>query len=277
VRGLIALVAALALLAAVAADPVQWLRPQPAIGVLGALDAPLDVGPGLEPGVVSAQGPPNVLSRLPGAALRPAGPRDGEELLRFRKEANPVQRIPQRPETLTGYRWPVTAIRITQPFGPARDGSRIVNGQPFHDGIDLATFCGDRLYAAHDGVVLAAGRAVDEFMGWLGDLSPYIDRLDEKHLWTTLPIVVVIDDGNGYRSLYAHFSKIAVAAGQSVTAGTFLGWEGRTGNATGCHLHYGLFNPDEPGRMAIDPAVVQRMLVPAFEVARIDPLRVLPR
>lgn len=276
-RGVIALLAALALLATLALDPGQWLSPWPASGVLGEIDGGPGPGAGREPGVAAAQVPGNTVPTPHDAATRPAASRDGDELLRFLKEANPVQRIPQRPEALTGYRWPVTAVRITQPFGPARDGSRMVNGQRFHDGLDLATFCGDRLYAAHDGVVLAAGRAVDEFMGWVGDLSPYIDRLNEKQLWTTLPIVVVIDDGNGYRSLYAHFSKVSVTAGQPVQAGTFLGWEGRTGKASGCHLHYGLFNPDEPGRMAIAPDVIQRMWVPPFEVARIDPLRVLPR
>jgi murein DD-endopeptidase MepM/ murein hydrolase activator NlpD len=201
---------------------------------------------------------------------------DGESLLRFEKEASPVQRIPPDPATLTGYRWPLKAIRITQPFGPARGGSRIVGGQAFHDGLDLATFCGDRIYAAHDGVVVAAGRKYDDLMGWIGDLSPYYTRLEAEHLWITLPIVVVVDDGNGYRSLYAHLSKAAVVVGQTVTAGTFLGWEGATGRASGCHLHYGLFSPDDAATMGIDPEIVKRMLVPAFEIARIDPLRVLP-
>ena len=275
-RGSIALLAALALVGVLALDPGHWLTPRPAGGVLGEVDAGPGLVPGLQPAAAAAQGSLEAPSMLPDWARKDAGPMDGEELLRFRKDANPVQRIPPRPDMLTGYRWPVTRIRITQPFGPARDGSRIVNGQPFHDGIDLATFCGDRLYAAHDGVVLAAGRTYDEFMGWVGDLTPYINRLNEKHLWTTLPIVVVIDDGNGYRSIYAHFSRIAVKAGQVVRAGTFLGYEGMTGNATGCHLHYGLFSPDEPGRMAIDPKVVARMLVPPLEVARIDPLIVMP-
>ena len=63
----------------------------------------------------------------------------------------------------------------------------------FHDGIDLATFCGDKVFAAHDGVVLAAGRRYDDHMGWIGDLSKYKARLDAKKLWGTLPIVVVIE------------------------------------------------------------------------------------
>jgi murein DD-endopeptidase MepM/ murein hydrolase activator NlpD len=208
----------------------------------------------------------------------PARPRriDGEWLLRFEKDTQPIQVIPPDPATLTGYRWPIKNVRITSLFGPARGASRIVNGKPFHDGIDLATFCGDRLHAAHGGVVLAAGRKYDDFIGWIGDLTPYYDRLNAKNLWLTLPIVVVVDDGNGYRSMYAHLSKVAVSVGQTIEAGTFIGWEGRTGRASGCHLHYGLFSPAEPGTMAIDPEVVRRMLVPPLEIARIDPLRVLP-
>ena len=177
---------------------------------------------------------------------------------------------------LTGYRWPLPRGRLTLPFGPSPWGSRLVEGEPFHDGIDLATFCGDRIVAAHDGFVLAAGRHYDDAIGWVGDLPAYYRRLDAKQLWSTLPIVVIIDDGNGYRSIYAHFSKIVVKVGQTVRAGQLIGYEGRTGRASGCHLHYGLFSPDEPGRFAIEASVVKRMKVPAIEIARVDPLLVLP-
>ena len=183
---------------------------------------------------------------------------------------------PPDPATLTGYRWPVLHGRVTLPFGPSEWGSRVVDGEKFHDGLDLATFCGDRIVAAHDGVVLAAGRRYDTKMGWLGDLQPYLDRLDEKGLWTTLPIVVVIDDGNGYRSIYAHLSEAVVERGETVRAGQLLGYEGRTGRASGCHLHYGLFSPLETRRFGIDPGVVERMLLPPYQIARIDPMLVLP-
>jgi murein DD-endopeptidase MepM/ murein hydrolase activator NlpD len=184
--------------------------------------------------------------------------------------------LPAPPASLTGYRWPVLHGRVTLPFGPSQWGSRVVDGERFHDGVDLATFCGDRIVAAHDGVVLAAGRHYDFAMGWIGDLQPYLDRLDAKSLWMTLPIVVVIDDGNGYRSVYAHLSRLVVEKGDTVTAGQLIGYEGRTGRASGCHLHYGLFSPIEPGRFGIDPGVVERMLLPAWEIARVDPLLVLP-
>ena len=177
--------------------------------------------------------------------------------------------------TLTGYRWPLPRGRLTLPFGPSPWGSRIVEGERFHDGVDLATFCGDRIVAAHGGKVLAAGRKYDRFLGWVGDLKPYLDRLEKKNLWATLPIVVVIDDGNGYRSVYAHFGKLAVKKGAVVKAGQLLGYEGRTGRASGCHLHYGLFSPAEVATFGIDPTVVKRMKLPKWQIARIDPMLVL--
>ena len=177
---------------------------------------------------------------------------------------------------LTGYRWPIAHPRITLPYGPTPWGEWFVDGERFHDGIDLATFCGDKIVAAHDGIVLAAGRHFDGFLGWIGDLVPYYTRLDAKQLWTTLPIVVVIDDGNGYRSLYAHFGKITVKTGQTVKAGELIGYEGRTGHATGCHLHYGLFSPFETASYTMDPAIVKRMKVPTEEIARVDPETVFP-
>ena len=186
------------------------------------------------------------------------------------------RREPVPASELTGYQSPLPHGRITLPFGPSKWGTRVVDGEPFHDGLDLATFCGDRIVAAHAGVVLAAGRRYDTEMGWLGDLTPYLDRLDAKSLWSTLPIVVVIDDGNGYRSIYAHLSKAVVKRGQAVTAGELIGHEGDTGRASGCHLHYGLFSPLERARFGIDPAVVERMELPAWQIARIDPLLVLP-
>ena len=179
------------------------------------------------------------------------------------------------PETLTGYRWPLPHGRVTLPFGPTPWGSRIVDGEKFHDGVDFATFCGDRIAAAHGGTVLVTGRKVDRFMGWVGDLEPYFKRLDKKHLWSTLPIIVVIDDGNGYRSVYAHFGKVVVKKGQVVKAGQLLGYEGMTGRASGCHLHYGLFSPAEVATFGIDPVIVKRMRVPALEIARIDQMPVL--
>ena len=190
-----------------------------------------------------------------------------------------IERPPAPPPvvTLAGYRWPLAHARVTLPFGPSPWGSRIVKGEHFHDGVDMATFCGDRIVAAHGGTVLAAGRHYDKMMGWVGDLTPYLDRLEKKDLWGTLPIVIVIDDGNGYRSMYAHFQKVVVKAGATVKAGELLGYEGRTGRASGCHLHYGLFSPLETKTFGIDATVVKHMKLPAHQIARIDPLKVLQK
>jgi murein DD-endopeptidase MepM/ murein hydrolase activator NlpD len=183
---------------------------------------------------------------------------------------------PLAPHALRDYHWPLRKGRLTLGFQHTPWGSRVVDGERFHDGIDLATFCGDRVVAAHDGVVLAAGRHFDDEVGWVGSLERYYDRLDRKHLWQQLPIAIVVDDGNGYRSIYAHFSKIVVKKGERVEAGQLIGYEGRTGRASGCHLHYGLFSPIETDTFRIHPDTVKRMKVPRYQVARIDPLRVLP-
>ncbi|HEY6570553.1 MAG TPA: M23 family metallopeptidase [Candidatus Limnocylindrales bacterium] len=179
-------------------------------------------------------------------------------------------------DTLSGYVWPIAHPRLTLKFGPTDWGSFVVDGKPFHDGIDIATFCGDRIVAAHDGTVLAAGRRFDKHIGWVGDLGPYLARLDRKNLWNALPLVVVIDDGNGYRSMYAHFGKVVVKRGQKVHAGQLLGFEGATGHATGCHLHYGLFSPAEEATFKLRKGIAGRMKLPRYEIARIDPLSVLP-
>ena len=250
------------------------------VGVTAGIAATLANGPfgraGAVQGAVATPG--QVAAR---ATLAPTAP---PQVVRSTPRPMPVEvpgppppPSPAPPETLKGYRSPLPHGRLTLPFGPSPWGSRVVEGQAFHDGIDLATFCGDRVKAAHDGKVLAAGRRFDAQIGWVGDLQPYFDRLDRKHLWATLPITVVIDDGNGYRSIYAHFGKVVVKKGQTVKAGELLGFEGATGRASGCHLHYGLFSPLETGTIAIEAEVVKRMKVPAFQIARVDPLAVLPQ
>lgn len=49
---------------------------------------------------------------------------------------------------------------------------------------------------------------------------------------------VVISHGNGTITRYAHLSEVVVQAGQYVEQGQYLGKMGRTGNATGNHLHF---------------------------------------
>ena len=188
----------------------------------------------------------------------------------------PLARVAPAPEGLTGYVWPLLRGRLTLPFKAIPGGSRIKDGKLFHDGIDVASFCGDTVRAAHDGVVLAAGREFDEFVGWVGSLRKYRLTLDKKKLWDDLPLVVVIDDGNGYRSIYAHFSKVTVAVGDRVKAGQKIGLEGMTGHASGCHVHYGLFSPFETDTFGVRADILKNLRLPEAEIARIDPLIVMP-
>ncbi len=85
-----------------------------------------------------------------------------------------------------------------------------------HNGIDIAkNGCyGDPVVAAGDGVVVRA----DWYNGY-GQC-------------------VIIDHGDGVRTLYSHFSKIAVEVGETVSAGDYIGNVGATGNVTGPHLHF---------------------------------------
>ena len=221
----------------------------------------------------AAEGPPVSTagaSARPDARLaysRPTdldGPRSGSDAL------------PARPADLTGYVWPLQKGRITLPFKEIPGGSRTRDGKRIHDGVDMATFCGDTVRAAHDGVVLAAGRTFDDYIGWIGDLTPYYRTLDKKKLWDDLPIVVIIDDGNDYRSIYAHMSKVTVAVGDAVKAGQRIGYEGATGHASGCHVHYGLFSPRETAVFGVREDILRNLRTPEWEIARIDPLLVLP-
>lgn len=179
------------------------------------------------------------------------------------------------PEELTGYVWPLRNAWITSRFA-ARDfgGFVVINGKEVHDGLDIATHCGGKVFAAHDGTVLYAGRNFDVFIGYRGEPELIYARLERLGRVNSLPIVIVIDDGNGYRSMYVHLSKANVEAGAVVHAGDVIGREGMTGFATGCHLHYGIIRTDGAWQQVVPR--LARYGYPSLVRERIDPLRVLP-
>lgn len=86
----------------------------------------------------------------------------------------------------------------------------------YHKGIDIANNGAPDILAADSGKVIIAG--------W-PDGSGYGNR-------------VIIDHGNGYRTLYAHLAKIYVVPGQTVERGNAIGKMGTTGHSTGIHLHF---------------------------------------
>jgi murein DD-endopeptidase MepM/ murein hydrolase activator NlpD len=96
---------------------------------------------------------------------------------------------------------------------------RILNGQPRapHVGWDIAAPVGAPVRAAADGKVLL----VNEDMVLTGK-------------------TVVIDHGYGLETVYIHMSALKVTEGQMVKRGDVIGAVGKTGRATGPHLHFGV-------------------------------------
>jgi murein DD-endopeptidase MepM/ murein hydrolase activator NlpD len=88
--------------------------------------------------------------------------------------------------------------------------------KPWHKAIDVANGSGGPILAADAGTVVVSG--------W-PDNSGYGNR-------------VLLDHGNGYKTLYAHMSKLSVSVGQTVRRGDVLGNMGSTGRSTGTHLHF---------------------------------------
>ena len=86
-----------------------------------------------------------------------------------------------------------------------------------HNGMDIAANMGTAVYAADGGKVVLA-----EWYGGYGNC-------------------IMIDHGNGYKTLYGHLSYIGVKSGQAVTQGTTIGQVGSTGNSTGPHLHFEVY------------------------------------
>ena len=106
-----------------------------------------------------------------------------------------------------------------QPFVSSPYGWRIhpVTGtRDLHLGIDIAVLTGTPILAAHGGAVTFAG-----------DSGSY-------------GLLVIIDDGNGLVTKYAHCDTLLVSAGQTVAAGDVIATVGSTGSSTGMHLHFEL-------------------------------------
>jgi murein DD-endopeptidase MepM/ murein hydrolase activator NlpD len=241
----------------------------------------------LTPPPPEASAPVAVVAAVPTASPSPtqtplpaavgAGPRPTDQAGDTLPGPAPTEPPPTSapPEELTGYRWPMDGGRVTTWFQPVDGGFIVVGDERVHDGIDIATFCGDHILSAHDGVVLYAGRSYEPYLGHDAPTDAFYAQLKKKKLSKkALPIVVVIDDGNGYRSLYAHLSRAEVEIGQRVTAGQLIGLEGATGHATGCHLHYGLIRMDGT-YLPIARELIKKWHYPERTRERIDPLRVL--
>lgn len=102
--------------------------------------------------------------------------------------------------------------KVTSAFGWRNDP---FTGQAkFHKGVDLRAAYGQDVRAAAPGKVVFSG--------------------DQGGYGTT----VVLEHADGSRSRYAHLSAATVPAGTAVTAGQSVGRAGKSGRATGTHVHF---------------------------------------
>jgi len=113
--------------------------------------------------------------------------------------------------TQNSIRWPVESVRITQDY------------RRFHQAIDLAEPLGSPVYPITEGRV--------ESISW------------QRFGWGNH---IIIDHGSGFKSLYAHLSKVLVKEGQEVDKNTVIGLIGTTGWSTGPHLHLEVYDNGQP-------------------------------
>lgn len=108
---------------------------------------------------------------------------------------------------------PLPFTRITSKFSYRRLHPILKIRRP-HYGIDYGAPTGTPVRAIGDGIVT--------FCGWKGSYGNYV-RIRHK---------------NGYETGYGHLKKIKVYKGKKVKQGEIIGWVGKTGLATGPHLHF---------------------------------------
>jgi len=94
-----------------------------------------------------------------------------------------------------------------------------------YNAVDLASYCGAPIFASASGDVI-----ISRSYGWNGGYGNYI----------------VISHSNGTQTLYAHLSKNIVSVGWHVVQGQVIGYEGSTGNSTGCHVHFEIRGAMQP-------------------------------
>lgn len=95
----------------------------------------------------------------------------------------------------------------------------ITKVRTFHKGVDIAVPEGTKLYSAVKGVVV---------------ISQYSDSAGNY---------VSVQTDSGWKVTFMHMDSRAVAVGEEVEQGDFIGLSGNTGNSTGAHLHLQVENP----------------------------------
>jgi murein DD-endopeptidase MepM/ murein hydrolase activator NlpD len=198
------------------------------------------LGAGVDVDPPASDGAPSSPSTAPSGVPSSAGPTSSADAS---PSAVPSASPPPSPSPTGPWVVPVRKPRITTPFGPYSGGNTLnPKGRPSHDGVDLATFCGDKVVAAHAGTVIGTNRHYAHRVGYSTRVADYLDLVFRKRpMW--LPVTIVIDHGGGLRTVYAHMQSVSVVVGQHVVAGQVIGREGSSGSSsTGCHVHFAVVN-----------------------------------
>jgi murein DD-endopeptidase MepM/ murein hydrolase activator NlpD len=116
------------------------------------------------------------------------------------------------------FQWPLDQVRVTSRFG--RRYHPIAHRNKMHSGIDLAADRNQPVMAAGPGIVVRAG--------WMQGYG----------------YEVTVDHGDGRMTRYSHLARTLVLEGTQVVKGMPLGLAGRTGTATGVHLHFEYWKND---------------------------------
>lgn len=112
--------------------------------------------------------------------------------------------------------------KITSPYGSRKDP--ISGKTDYHLGMDISGSKGTRLDANVAGKIIASGDAVKN-----GEDGSYGN-------------IVIVQDANNFKHLYAHLDKAVAKIGDYVEIGTQIGNIGASGRVTGPHLHYEVKN-----------------------------------
>ena len=114
----------------------------------------------------------------------------------------------------SGWIVPVSYKRLESPFGNRT--APTAGASSYHQGVDLSANEGTPIYASRGGQVSVAT---------YGSAAGYYVKIN--HL-------------DGFSSIYMHMTHYVVSAGQNVSQGQVIGYVGKTGVATGYHLHFGI-------------------------------------
>ncbi len=133
-----------------------------------------------------------------------------------------------RPEDHFYFLRPIPSGSVNWPHPSYRYGSSYFGEESIHTGVDLGAELGTPVMAAADGEVVWVGYGIYRGVEDLTD--PYGLAVSIQH-----------DFGYGGEALYTvygHLSDAHVWVGQRVAAGEVIGAVGRTGRASGNHLHF---------------------------------------